>query len=77
MNKRRTFIQGGVALLGTAGFPRWARAQERLVRDPYVGAIVTAPLEGRVLFEDRAEVSARPASLTKLMTLYAVLEAVR
>ena len=46
-------------------------------RDPYVGAISADAKTGRILFEDNAEAIAYPASVTKLMTAFLVLEDVR
>ncbi len=54
-----------------------ARADARLTRiarSPYVGAIVVDAGSGRVLFEDRADRPAYPASVVKLMTFLLVLE---
>ena len=46
-------------------------------KTPYVGAISMDAATGRVLFEDRADVEAYPASVTKLMTLLLVMEDVK
>ncbi|MGN0833554.1 MAG: D-alanyl-D-alanine carboxypeptidase family protein [Kiritimatiellia bacterium] len=46
-------------------------------RSPYVGAISANAETGEVLFEDRADVEAYPASVTKLMTLLLVADDVR
>ena len=46
-------------------------------RSPYVGAICADAATGRVLFTDNAETEAYPASVTKLMTLFLVLEDVK
>ncbi|MBQ8112534.1 MAG: D-alanyl-D-alanine carboxypeptidase [Kiritimatiellae bacterium] len=43
-------------------------------RTPYVGAIAVDAATGRVLFERNADVVARPASVTKLMTLLLCIE---
>ena len=43
-------------------------------RTPYVGAIAVDAQTGRVLFEDHADTVARPASVTKLMTMLLCLE---
>ncbi len=43
-------------------------------RTPYVGAIAVDAQTGHVLFEDHADAVARPASVTKLMTLLLCLE---
>ena len=42
-------------------------------RTPYVGAIAVDAATGRVLFERNADVVARPASVTKLMTLLKII----
>jgi len=54
-----------------------APAQTEHRRSPYVGAISIDAMSGNVLFEDRADVEAYPASVTKLMTLLLVVEDVR
>ena len=46
-------------------------------KTPYVGAISIDAATGRVLFEDHADAEAYPASVTKLMTLLLVMEAVK
>ena len=46
-------------------------------RSPYVGAIAANAETGEVLFENRADVDAYPASVTKLMTLLLVSDDVR
>ena len=43
-------------------------------RSPYVGAICADATTGRILSTDNADVEAYPASVTKLMTLFLVLE---
>ncbi|MBP5284873.1 MAG: D-alanyl-D-alanine carboxypeptidase [Kiritimatiellae bacterium] len=44
---------------------------------PYVGAISVDAQTGATLFEDKADAKAYPASVTKLMTAYLVLEDVK
>ena len=46
-------------------------------RSPYVGAVCADAQTGRILFTDSADAEAYPASVTKLMTLFLVLEDVR
>ena len=46
-------------------------------RSPYVGAMAVDAQTGKVLFSDRADAAAYPASVTKLMTLLLVMEDVR
>ena len=46
-------------------------------KSPYVGAISVDAATGRVLFEDKADAEAYPASVTKLMTLLLVMEDVK
>jgi len=53
-----------------------AAALEIASKDPYSGAIVVDAATGKALFEDDADVKAYPASITKLMVLLVVLEAV-
>jgi len=53
-----------------------ASALESMSRNPYLGAIVVDAATGRVLFEDNADVRGYPASVTKLMVLLVLLEAV-
>ncbi|MCQ2389940.1 MAG: D-alanyl-D-alanine carboxypeptidase [Kiritimatiellae bacterium] len=43
-------------------------------KTPYVGAIAADARTGQILFRDRADAVARPASVTKLMTALLVLE---
>ena len=46
-------------------------------RTPYIGAIVVDAVNGRVLFDDNADSSGYPASVTKLMDLLIIMEKVR
>jgi D-alanyl-D-alanine carboxypeptidase (penicillin-binding protein 5/6) len=52
-------------------------APARISRNPYIGAIVVNAATGRVLFDDRADESGYPASVTKLMDLLIIMEKVR
>jgi len=54
-----------------------ASGQAARRRSPYVGALCADAATGRVLFTDNADAEAYPASVTKLMTLFLVLEDVR
>lgn len=45
-----------------------------MVRSPYMGALALDADSGEVLFEDRSDVRAYPASVTKLMTAFLVLD---
>ena len=47
------------------------------IRSPYVGAVSADAATGEVLFADREEAEAYPASVTKLMTALLVLEDVK
>ncbi|HWA24233.1 MAG TPA: D-alanyl-D-alanine carboxypeptidase family protein [Lacunisphaera sp.] len=49
---------------------------DRVARDPYLGAIVIDDASGRVLFEDNADARGYPASVTKLMTFFVVMDKV-
>ncbi len=53
---------------------RTSRVYDKLVGDPYQGAIVIDAHTGKILYERRATTYAYPASVTKLMTLLLVLE---
>ena len=56
---------------------RAVAVQSSYRRSPYVGAISLDAATGRVLFEENADQVAYPASVTKLMTAYLVLDDVR
>ncbi len=53
-----------------------AAAVKNMARSPYLGAIAVDAATGKVLFERYADTRGYPASVTKLMTLLVVLEAV-
>jgi len=53
-----------------------ATALATVARSPYSGAIVIDAATGKVLFENNADVKGYPASITKLMVLLVILEAV-
>jgi D-alanyl-D-alanine carboxypeptidase (penicillin-binding protein 5/6) len=53
-----------------------ATAVEIMSRSPYAGAIVVDAATGKVLFEDGADGRGYPASITKLMVLLVILDAV-
>ncbi len=53
-----------------------AAALHVIARNPYSGAIAVDAATGRVLFENGADVRAYPASITKLMTLLVLLDAI-
>ena len=42
---------------------------QKLINDPYLGAIVIDADSGKILFEDHSSAFGYPASITKLMTL--------
>ena len=54
-----------------------AQDQNPYRRSPYVGALVFDAASGQILFSDRADARAYPASVTKLMTAYLVLDEVK
>jgi D-alanyl-D-alanine carboxypeptidase (penicillin-binding protein 5/6) len=64
-----------VLLLSSSAAPT-AAAVQNMARSPYLGAIVIDAATGKVLFERYADTRGYPASVTKLMTLLVVLEAV-
>lgn len=53
------------------------KTAQTTARNPYLGAIVIDAATGKVLFEDNADVKGYPASITKLMDLMILLEAVQ
>ena len=53
---------------------RTSKVYPELVGDPYQSAIVVDARTGKILYENRANAYAYPASLTKLMTLLITLE---
>jgi D-alanyl-D-alanine carboxypeptidase (penicillin-binding protein 5/6) len=53
-----------------------ATAVETISKSPYAGAIVIDAATGNVLFEDNADAKSYPASVTKLMVLLVILEAI-
>ncbi len=55
---------------------RPAAKSSTLARNPYLGALVVDADTGKVLFEERADAKAYPASLVKLMDLLIILEKV-
>lgn len=50
---------------------------ERIVCDPYVGAIVVDNASGKAIFADNANAKAYPASTLKLMNLLIILEKIK
>lgn len=53
-----------------------ATALETMSKAPYAGAVVIDAATGNVLFEDNADAKGYPASVTKLMVLLIILEAI-
>ncbi len=53
-----------------------ALAVDKVSRTPYLGAIVIDDASGRVLWEDNADARGYPASVTKLMTFFVVMDKV-
>jgi len=53
-----------------------AFALDKVSRNPYLGAIVIDAASGRVLFEDNADARGYPASVTKLMTFFVIMDKV-
>ncbi|AKJ65668.1 D-alanyl-D-alanine carboxypeptidase DacF precursor [Kiritimatiella glycovorans] len=68
-------LAGAAAL--ALSMPGAVRAVRRCVLDPCLGAVLMDAADGALLYEKRARLRGRPASLTKMMTLLVVLEAVR
>jgi serine-type D-Ala-D-Ala carboxypeptidase (penicillin-binding protein 5/6) len=51
-----------------------SRHSKAISRDPWLGAIVVDAANGKVLFEDHADVKGYPASVLKLMDMLIILE---
>ena len=75
MNMRLVLISALVILLLSCTVPV-AAALQCVARNPYSGAIVIDAATGRTLFENNPDIRAYPASITKLMVLLVILEAV-
>ncbi|MBQ3811758.1 MAG: D-alanyl-D-alanine carboxypeptidase, partial [Kiritimatiellae bacterium] len=60
----------------TAALERQRAVAKTAARNPYRGAIAVDAADGRVLFQDNADVPCLPASMVKMMDLLLVLEAV-
>ena len=65
-----------LVILLLSSFTAPASALEIMARNPYTGAIAVDAATGTVLFDDNADAKAYPASITKLMVLLVILEAV-
>ena len=68
MKLNRTLLTTGV-ILALACVSGSAESMDIMSRDPYAGAIVIDAASGDVLFEDKPDARAYPASVTKLMVL--------
>lgn len=75
MKLTMTLINAGI-ILTLACVPCSAASVEIMSKDPYAGAIVIDAATGNVLFEDNPDARAYPASVTKLMVLLLILDAV-
>lgn len=71
---RRSLISLATAALCAAAA---AAVPDSRIRSPYVGAVAADAATGDVLFSERADAEAYPASVTKLMTALLVLEDVK
>ncbi len=75
MKLNKTLLTTGVILV-LACVSGSAASMDIMSRDPYAGAIVIDAASGDVLFEDEPDARAYPASVTKLMVLLLILDAV-
>lgn len=75
MKLTMTLINAGI-ILTLACVLCSAASVEIMSKDPYAGAIVIDAATGNVLFEDKPDARAYPASVTKLMVLLLILDAV-
>jgi D-alanyl-D-alanine carboxypeptidase (penicillin-binding protein 5/6) len=74
--RRHLWLLSAIILLTPFGATAAAAPLEVVARNPYAGAIVIDAATGKVLFEDNADGRAYPASITKLMVLLVILDAV-
>jgi len=74
--KTNLAIISALTLLLSSFAPAGAAGLEVMAKDPYSGAIAIDAATGKVLFEDNADAKAYPASITKLMVLLVILDAV-
>lgn len=70
------FLRSAVILTALWGSLLTVSAVEKVSRSPYLGAIVVDDATGRVLVEDNADARGYPASVTKLMTFFVVMDKV-
>jgi D-alanyl-D-alanine carboxypeptidase (penicillin-binding protein 5/6) len=75
MKLNKILITAGIILLLTC-ISEPAASLRIMSKYPYAGAIVIDAATGYVLFEDNADAKAYPASVTKLMVLLVILDAV-
>jgi D-alanyl-D-alanine carboxypeptidase (penicillin-binding protein 5/6) len=68
------FVQRLAAVLAVAITAVSAAAIEKVSRNPYLSAIVIDAANGAVLVEDNADARGFPASITKLMTFFVVMD---
>ncbi len=73
MTRRYRTVVSLCLLMAAIGRPCEA-ALKTVSRDPYVGAIVVDCATGKVIFEDRADAPAYPASILKIMGLLLMVE---
>jgi len=73
--RRHLSLLSAIVLLVLSGAAA-AAPLEVVARNPYSGAIVIDAATGKVIFEDNADGRAYPASITKLMVLLVILDAV-
>lgn len=71
-----TFLRTCFALLALGGGALSAFAIEKVARNPYLGAIVIDSATGKVLVEENADARGYPASVTKLMTFFVIMDKV-
>jgi len=74
--KMNLWLISTLVLLLLFGTISTAMALATISKNPYSGAIVIDAATGKVLFENQADAKAYPASVTKLMVLLVILEAV-
>jgi D-alanyl-D-alanine carboxypeptidase (penicillin-binding protein 5/6) len=70
------FLQRLGAVAALVGAAVTGPSLEKVSRNPYLSAIVTDAATGAVLIEENADARGFPASITKLMTFFVVMERV-
>ncbi len=74
--KKKTMLLILISFLSIFHIVPSVSALDTVSKAPYAGAIAIDAATGNVLFEDNADAKGYPASVTKLMVLFVILEAI-